>query len=207
MAEPVKQRRKRRTKAEVNERICDSAKRLFAELGYAATTTREIAREADVSESLLFRYFGGKAALFEHVVGQPLNQLIQEVLSQAEAPDDQRHISDTHRLVNATFSLFLENEGMFRAIMDNSRDARSPESSSEFDKYFDASADQLRRIYAAKNVSSSLDLDIAARLGFGMIASGVLMRDWLFPEPQPSDEDISRALETMIERVFRPDVD
>lgn len=39
------------------------AKRLFAERGYEATTVRDIAREAGVTERTFYRYFNGKEAL------------------------------------------------------------------------------------------------------------------------------------------------
>jgi AcrR family transcriptional regulator len=40
-----------------------SANRLFAERGYEATTVRDIAREANVTERTFYRYFNGKEAL------------------------------------------------------------------------------------------------------------------------------------------------
>jgi len=46
------------------ERILESAVHLFAKQGYHATSTREIARRAEVSENTLFRYFNRKEDLF-----------------------------------------------------------------------------------------------------------------------------------------------
>lgn len=46
------------------EKILDAATRLFALQGYHATTTREIARLADVSENTLFRHFEHKEDIF-----------------------------------------------------------------------------------------------------------------------------------------------
>jgi AcrR family transcriptional regulator len=40
-----------------------AAKRLFADRGYEATTVRDIAREANVTERTFYRYFDGKEAL------------------------------------------------------------------------------------------------------------------------------------------------
>ena len=47
-----------------SERILESAVQLFSQQGYHATSTREIARKAEVSENTLFRYFTRKEDLF-----------------------------------------------------------------------------------------------------------------------------------------------
>ena len=52
------------------ENILKAALRLFAEQGYYATSTSKIAKEAGVSEGLIFRHFGNKEKLFS-VVGNP----------------------------------------------------------------------------------------------------------------------------------------
>ena len=45
------------------ENILHTALRLFAEQGYDRTPTSQIAREAGVSEGLIFRHYGSKAGL------------------------------------------------------------------------------------------------------------------------------------------------
>lgn len=46
-------------------RILDAAQQAFSETGYSHTGIREIARRAGISSTLLLRYFGSKAGLFE----------------------------------------------------------------------------------------------------------------------------------------------
>src|SRR5262245_42432475 len=60
LAEP-RQRDAPRTKA----KILAAAQQAFAELGYARAGIRDIAAIADVSSTLLLRYYGSKAGLFE----------------------------------------------------------------------------------------------------------------------------------------------
>ncbi|OUZ06398.1 hypothetical protein BHE97_19040 [Aeromicrobium sp. PE09-221] len=55
--------RRERNKAQKRERITAAASRLFATQGFAATTTAQIAEEADVSHGTLFRYAATKAEL------------------------------------------------------------------------------------------------------------------------------------------------
>jgi AcrR family transcriptional regulator len=50
--------------------VLAAARRLFASKGYAQTSIRAIAAEADVNPALVVTYFGGKEALFMEVVGR-----------------------------------------------------------------------------------------------------------------------------------------
>ena len=48
---------------EKQENILEAALRLFASEGYNATSTKKVAKEAGVSEGLIFRHFGNKEGL------------------------------------------------------------------------------------------------------------------------------------------------
>ena len=52
------------------EKILQTALKLFAENGYAWTSTSSIAKEAEVSEALVFRHFSSKEGLLEAVLAQ-----------------------------------------------------------------------------------------------------------------------------------------
>jgi AcrR family transcriptional regulator len=57
-------------KQATRQALQQAADRLFAERGYAATTVRDIAEVAGVTERTFFRYFGGKEELiFEDALG------------------------------------------------------------------------------------------------------------------------------------------
>lgn len=60
--------------------LLESARVLFAERGYAGTSTREIARAASVTEPMIFRHFGFKAKLFEEAVLAPFNTFVSECI-------------------------------------------------------------------------------------------------------------------------------
>jgi AcrR family transcriptional regulator len=59
------QKPKRRNAPKTKAKILDAAQQAFAETGYAQTGIRDIAAIADVSSTLLLRYYGSKAGLFE----------------------------------------------------------------------------------------------------------------------------------------------
>ena len=56
--------RRKRDKDSTKKSLLDAAVAVFSELGYEATTTREIARRANISEALIQRYYDGKDGLF-----------------------------------------------------------------------------------------------------------------------------------------------
>jgi AcrR family transcriptional regulator len=56
---------RKRDAAATRARILDAAQRAFSETGYSHTGIREIARMAGTSSTLVLRYFGSKAGLFE----------------------------------------------------------------------------------------------------------------------------------------------
>jgi len=70
---------KRRNAEKSRARILAAAQRAFSELGYAHAGIRDIAAIADVSSTLLLRYFGSKAALFEAALidAMRMNELLQ----------------------------------------------------------------------------------------------------------------------------------
>jgi AcrR family transcriptional regulator len=58
------------------ERLLAAARRCFGDYGYDATSIAGIAREAGVSDGLLYRYFADKRALLLAVLGQFFEELI-----------------------------------------------------------------------------------------------------------------------------------
>lgn len=64
---------------EKKEKIIESAIKLFSGQGYAATSTSAIAREAGVSEGLIFRHFGNKEGLL-HAIIQAGEEVLKHML-------------------------------------------------------------------------------------------------------------------------------
>src|SRR5262249_8122985 len=61
------------------ETILAAASRAFAEKGYETTSITEIARAADVSDGLIYKYFSNKRDLLEHVLRKFYERLIEDV--------------------------------------------------------------------------------------------------------------------------------
>ncbi|SHG71126.1 transcriptional regulator, TetR family [Jatrophihabitans endophyticus] len=82
------QGRRERNKADKRQRIFAAADRLFAELGYTAVTTAQIADEADVGTGTVFRYFASKADLLVEVMSDKLRVGREHALELADAGAD-----------------------------------------------------------------------------------------------------------------------
>lgn len=65
-----------------------AAQELFAERGPYATTTRQIADRAEVSEDLIFRYYGSKNGLLQEAVVRPIVELLDSVRPRWESAQD-----------------------------------------------------------------------------------------------------------------------
>ena len=74
----VTRRAPRRSTEEVRELILETATRLFAERGYAQTSMRDIAAEAAMSLSVLYRQFESKDELFSATLLAPFLKSFEE---------------------------------------------------------------------------------------------------------------------------------
>lgn len=70
------------------DRLVRAGLRLFAQQGFAATTTRELAQAAGVNVAAISYYFGDKAGLYRAVFFEPLRDVADDIaaLSSAALP-------------------------------------------------------------------------------------------------------------------------
>jgi AcrR family transcriptional regulator len=179
--------------------ILDAARELFAARGYAGTTTRDVAEEANVVEAAIYRHFGTKAKLFEAAVAEPYHEFIASAsqkwraqiatpISNAELIRDfvasfYNFLRDNRQLVLA-FAAFSAFE---RSAFDNGR----AESllSRELDQFED-----MVRSEAERRGLSQLDFPITVRCTAGLVMALALHDELLFPQGprHPSRERIIR---------------
>jgi AcrR family transcriptional regulator len=68
------------TKAATRQAILQAARRLFAENGFEATTTRDIAQTAEIASGTLFNYFTTKEAIVACMAGETLGSTMRDVI-------------------------------------------------------------------------------------------------------------------------------
>lgn len=89
--------RTRRSTAEVRRLILDAATAVFERKGYAQTTTDDIAAEAGVARSVMFRHFTSKSELFRATQLQPFIDLVTTFKASIEAQSSE--LWDEERLM------------------------------------------------------------------------------------------------------------
>ncbi len=73
-----------KTKIATRMRILDVARKLFAERGFDATTTRDIASEASIAVGTLFNYFTTKEAIAESLVNAAYEPVARKFSAQKD---------------------------------------------------------------------------------------------------------------------------
>lgn len=198
-------RRRRRSREDVEQRICVAARQLFAQRGYHGATTREIARLADVSETLLFRYFGSKSTLFDEVVAQPFNRLMVDFNNENLTGGDRKAAEMRNFL--EVYRLFEDNRSIFVASLGHSAQSADEEAGPSLEgiqSFLDAATMQQLKKYADMGQEPPFDIAMALRLTFGMLASSVLLKDWLFPGAKPSPAEVVSLVEKLVSRALDP---
>ena len=94
-------------------RLMASARELFAERGYAATTTADVARHAGVSEGIVFHQFGSKARLLEAVAADYGRGLAEAMEAAGLESSMERSIESSLR---AAFSYVRERGALARFL-------------------------------------------------------------------------------------------
>lgn len=103
MAENARQqgRPPREDTQNIRQQIMDSAVELFAEQGYAATSTRQIADAVGVNPAMIHYYFGNKETLLHEAMEQ-----ILEPLARAVAEMKQKKMAPLRDIISLVFDAF-----------------------------------------------------------------------------------------------------
>jgi AcrR family transcriptional regulator len=179
--------------------LLDAARDLFARQDYRSTTTREIAEVAGVTEHLLFRHFGSKAALFREALVHPFISFVDEFGKtwRAVVPEETDEDELARHFVGQLYDVFVEHRGLVVTLL--ASDALSEE------EMADAGITEIRRALAVLGQISAEGMDIrglrsshpdlAAHSTVAMIAGMAALRPTYFGTGRrPSREAIVEEL-------------
>ena len=110
----MEEKRTRLSKEDRKQQILDAAKEVFIEKGYASTTTASIAKQADISEVTLFRYFSSKQEIFESVIQPILNAPIQQ---NASTDSTYSKSEQLFALISKRVDFIKENQGGIKLLL------------------------------------------------------------------------------------------
>jgi len=199
-------RRFRRKEEDIRRLILDAARCEFGRQGYA-TTTRAIAQLADVSESLVFRYFGSKAALFDLVVFGPFNDLIARFNQTSGIRDDENYEASSRAFVTELLQYLRANRMLITAFVQTSsgrfKDTGIPAKAGLKD-YFARAQASVEAIHRRLTGQVDPAIWLAVRLGFATVLGSVLFSDLLFAGEEPDMETLTDGLVQLLVRLLQP---
>lgn len=91
------------------QQIIDAALLLFADRGFQGTSTSLIAKEAQVSEALIFKYFGNKNKLLVYLIKTGYEKAVEYSRGMLQEKDPLKFIQKTIELP----SLFVKDDPLF----------------------------------------------------------------------------------------------
>ncbi|MBD2868151.1 TetR/AcrR family transcriptional regulator [Paenibacillus arenilitoris] len=89
---------------EKRQRVINAALKVFAQKGYQAASTNEIAREAGISKGLLFHYFTSKKDLYLYLYDYAV-KLITETIEQFVDPEERDYFERLKQIAQVKLSV------------------------------------------------------------------------------------------------------
>jgi AcrR family transcriptional regulator len=203
-ARPVRisaKRKRLRSTADNLQRILRAAAHEFMACGFTGATTAAIARNAEVTEAQLFRYFSSKIELFREAVFKPLNQHFLDFTSSqptdgapAESRRDKSHryISELQQFLNQ-HSKLLMSLAVAQTYAPGSMDGIDEIDS--LNTYFERGASMMAGRMVGK---PKVDPNLMVRVSFAAVLGCVLFKDWIFPAGLAGDQEISSAIKAFV---------
>jgi len=187
----VSKPRLRRTSREIRDLLRDAAATFFARYGYAGTSTRAIAAEAGVSETLLFRHFGTKAGLFEASTLTRFRFIIDDFVTRWNGQPVLAGNEDEHAraYLTALLKLVRTQRGVMFALLTLDRDEPKVQAiQASALEAFGALLDSIGRhvLRDAEGVPwPGVDLEVTPAAVAAVVLSVTLLDEWLFPPDTP----------------------
>jgi AcrR family transcriptional regulator len=109
---------------DMRQRIIEAAIIVAARSGFTQATTKEISREADCSEGIIYHYFSGKHDLFLAVIKESADEFFGRLKNEVEEGKTAR--DRLERLIDFHFSYFTGKTHIFQILFGRSGDAMIP---------------------------------------------------------------------------------
>lgn len=200
--------RVRRSPTELREAIIEAAERAFSREGYGSVTLKQVADDAGVAESVLYRHFPSKAALFREAVMLPLMNVLRSFSEASERYVE--YALDDRSLMRLVVGSLLDQLTEHRAALRSIAAAEEDLGPTEREELHAALADVLVRFgevareEAARRDSDppGFGIELTARVLVGAIISVVIYEDWLLRD-LPQEPSRAQLLDHLVEVMLR----
>lgn len=112
------------TQVQRRAQLASKAREAFLEGGYRATTTKDLARAAGVSEALIVKHFGSKEELFRRSMVDPLLEMLRGAVQQPVpvGPSIIEQRQNLHDFLYRWAKIVREEGPLFWAVLREARD-------------------------------------------------------------------------------------
>jgi len=117
----IEQSKLSKKQTEKQQKVLDSAIRLFSEKGYANTSTSEIAKEAGVAEGTIFRHYGTKDNLLLSIIlpfiKDSLHVIAEDVFNDILSADIEKFEDFLRAMLINRIQFIQENKEIFQIVI------------------------------------------------------------------------------------------
>jgi AcrR family transcriptional regulator len=196
---PRSTRRAPRSSQEIMNGIVKAAALEFARRGFAGATTAAIARNADVTETQLFRYFDSKTKLFHETIFKPLDEHFEKFNDQHPADSRSPHIrEDAYLYISQLQNFIAENAELLKSVIVaqvyDTNIAQRMRQIRSLDRYFSRGEAAMTKTSGVPRV----DPKLLVRVSFFAVLAAVIFKNWIFPPGMASDAEIRDAINDFV---------
>jgi AcrR family transcriptional regulator len=188
--------------------LMHAATTVFAEHGYDAATTREVAERANCSEGLIHRYFNGKRGLLLAVLNAKAAEFAERM--RIEQPDRETLREELEQIFLWPLEKMWDERDFMRVSV--SRASIDPEVGHVVGHHLnqqrvDVIADKLRRHQAAGRVRADVDVDAIALAISGINLTSAFFSQVVFNMDRAYVREITLHTAHVMERGLEPESD
>ena len=173
---------------ERREQLLDVGRSLFAEKGFEATSTEEIANRAGVSKPIVYEHFGGKEGLYAVVVDREMQRLL-DMVTGALTAGHPRELLEQAALALLTY-IEDETDG-FRILV---RDSPVASSTGTFSSLLNDIASQVEYILAREFKARGYDPKLAGLYSQALVGMVAFTGQWWLEARKPKKDEVAAHL-------------
>lgn len=186
--------------------LIEAATQVFADKGFEAATTREIAERANCSEGLIHRYFGGKRGLLLAALRHK-SELIRDTVRGAVADEDDLHDEIKGLMLWATEFMWRQRDFMRMVCHQATIDAdvgRVVGGVINAERVA-AIREKLQRHQEAGRIRADVDIDVVAEMIAGSTFESGFFAQVVFQRPREEIRRIVREVAHLFVRAIQSD--